>query len=84
MSCFGSTLFCPYPTQPNRMDYTDAEWVEHSIHIPKGTIEAAVEHILAKNFEELAKYPAWGKSLLAPYGELVQEANFEAGSGSEI
>lgn len=48
--------------QANKIGYTDAEGVVHSIYIPKGSIKAAEEYLIAKNFEELAKYPAWGES----------------------
>jgi len=48
--------------EPNKMTYFDTEGVQHEIHMPKGTFKTACDYLMAGNFEELAKFPAWGTS----------------------
>ena len=43
------------------MTYTDDKGVSNSIHMPAKTFKKATEHFLARNYAELAKFPAWGK-----------------------
>ena len=52
---------CKKLVEPNKMVYTDAEGVQHEIHMPAGTFKTASEHYVAQNYDELKKFPAWGK-----------------------
>ncbi len=54
---------CDKVVEPNKMVFTDAEGVQREIHMPAGTFQTASEHYSAKNYEELKKFPAWGKCL---------------------
>ena len=47
--------------EPNKMAFTDASGVQHEIHLPKGTFDAANTHYQQGNWAELKKFPAWGK-----------------------
>lgn len=40
--------------QPNKRTYTDAEGIEHEIHFPARTFQAAVEHLQNQAFDEFA------------------------------
>ena len=46
--------------EPNMMRYKDNNGDVQKIYMPKGTFLAVCEYIKTDNFEELAKYPAWG------------------------
>ena len=48
--------------RPNKMVYFDAQGVRHEIHIPTGTYERATALFVAKDWDELAKFPVWGES----------------------
>ncbi|KAM7214279.1 hypothetical protein V8F06_010330 [Rhypophila decipiens] len=47
----------------NMMEYTDDQGVTHQIYLPKGTMQRAARLFLAKNWEELGKFPAYGAFL---------------------
>jgi hypothetical protein len=53
---------CEMVVEPNKMVYFDGDGVQKAIYMPKGTFQKAAQHFQAKNFDELAKYPAWGRS----------------------
>lgn len=46
---------------PDSMSYKDNEGVHHQIYLPPGTWMTAIEYFKADNFEELGKFPVWGK-----------------------
>ena len=56
-------LGCTKTREPDKMVYTDNEGVQRAIHMPLGTWQAAADHLSTNNFEELNKFPVWGKSL---------------------
>jgi hypothetical protein len=45
----------------NKMNYTDDAGNRHEIHIPTGRANEASEHLANKRWDELAKFPKWGK-----------------------
>jgi hypothetical protein len=47
----------------NKMSYVDAAGKTHEIHIPTGKAAEACEHFVNEDWEELAKFPKWGKFL---------------------
>lgn len=53
---------CELIVECNQLNYQDGEGVQRQIFIPKGTMSRATELLEAENWEELAKFPVWGKS----------------------
>ena len=53
---------CTKNVRPNKMVYFDAQGVRHEIHMPTGTWERATALFVAEDWDELAKFPVWGKS----------------------
>lgn len=49
---------CAYP---NQMAFTDSDGKKWVIHIPRKDYKRAMELFKAKDYAELAKFPAWGK-----------------------
>ncbi|ATY61266.1 hypothetical protein A9K55_006523 [Cordyceps militaris] len=49
--------------EPNNFIYTDNNGIRHNIHLPGGTYKKAMKYYEEKNWNELAKFPAWGKVL---------------------
>lgn len=45
----------------NMMVYMDCVGIKHEIYMPKGTMQRAGKLLEEKNWDELAKYPKWGK-----------------------
>ncbi|KAJ3496350.1 hypothetical protein NLG97_g2722 [Lecanicillium saksenae] len=44
---------------PNKMMYSDSKGEKHEIHIPARDYYKAMEHYKRKEWDELAKFPAW-------------------------
>jgi hypothetical protein len=59
---------CKRAFEVNKMVYIDDKGVTHEIHMPKGTFKQAAEYLVAENWAELAKYPAW--SQYSPFEKL--------------
>lgn len=54
----------PRPTRTvecNMMSYTDGEGAKKEIWIPKGTLSTACKHFERKDWDALAKFPAWSE-----------------------
>nr|POF13743.1 hypothetical protein CFP56_02767 [Quercus suber] len=43
----------------DRMTYKLGSGVEHVVYLAKGTQQAACKHIIDKNWDALAQFPAW-------------------------
>ena len=50
------------PVEPNIMGFTDEDGVQHEIHLPKGTFQAATQLFLDGNWTLLKTFPKWGES----------------------
>lgn len=47
--------------EPNHFVYGDNEGIRHSIHLPAGTYRKAMKYYEEENWNELAKFPVWGR-----------------------
>ena len=64
MGCQAPTSPLRIPTKAvecNMMVYMDSVGIKHEIYMPKGTMQRACKLLEEKNWDELAKYPKWGK-----------------------
>lgn len=52
---------CTRVVEPNKMTYADPQGIRHEIYLPKGTFRTASAYYVDKNYEELAKFPVWGR-----------------------
>ena len=61
--------------EPNKMAFTDAGGVQHEIHLPKGTFEAANTHYQRSNWADLKKFPAWGESVYSKSSHMLTQCS---------
>jgi len=45
----------------NKMCYVDDDGRQHEIYLPTSRADEARQHFVNKRWDELAKFPAWGK-----------------------
>jgi hypothetical protein len=48
--------------ETNKMVYYDDAGTKHEIHLPTGRSREARDHVVNERWEELAKFPKWGKA----------------------